>query len=86
MRGRRVRRIAEHQGSRGLDVLSGVWGAHSEVSSLGKSHPSHLGPSWAILGHSFALYVWAPSRSTIQNAWIRPVRQTTQCEEPTSLL
>lgn len=44
MRGRRVRRIAEHQGSRGLDVLSGVWGAHSAVSSLGKSHPSHLGP------------------------------------------
>lgn len=44
MRGRPARRIAERQGSRGLDVLSGVWGAHSEVSSLGKSHPSQLGP------------------------------------------
>lgn len=82
MRGRPARRIAERQGSRELDVLSGVWGAHSEVSSLGKSHPSQLGP--AVRG----LDVSAPiDCSTSQNAWISvPSNQTTQCEEPTSLL
>ena len=69
MRGRPASRIAERQGSRGLDVLSGVWGAHSEVSSLGKSHPSQLGPAVR------ARRLGPMACSTSQNGWIRPVKQ-----------
>lgn len=48
MRGSSARRITERQGSRGLDVLSGVWGAHSAVSTLGKSHHPNLGLLFAL--------------------------------------
>lgn len=82
MRGRPVRRMAEHQGSRGLDVLSGVWGAHSAVSSLGKSHPSQLGPAVR------ARRLGPPNELLHQPECLDsvPSNQTTQREEPTSLL
>lgn len=80
MRGRCARRIAEHQGTRGLDVLSGVWGAHNEVSPLGKSHPSHV---WPVRSRSTSGPGPAPPA---RMAGFIPSGKTTQCEEPTSLL